>query len=42
MWALMEENPEISTYTLAKQTHRSCATAWQAKMDYNLLHSEKQ
>lgn len=37
MWAIIENEPELSASELARQAYGSFATAWQVKKDWNIL-----
>lgn len=42
MWAIIESEPEISAYELARRSYGSFATAWQVKRDWNTLRKKKE
>lgn len=40
MWAMLEENPELTTATLARRTYGSFATAWHVQRDFRVVHPD--
>jgi hypothetical protein len=38
MWSMLERDPELTAYELARRTYGSFATAWQVKRDWKIIH----